>query len=67
MNIDELKKTFNSFICFQLDEPRQILLAKGKSNNYLIIKQLVEISKILNDKNIPHLVDENNNIQLYLE
>jgi len=67
MNVIELKEILNKFVCYQLDEPRQILVVKTKSNNYMIIKQIVEISKILNDKNIPHLVYENNNIQLYLD
>jgi len=42
------------------------LVLQSNSNGYLIIKQIVEISEILHNMNIDHVVYENNDIQLYL-
>jgi len=37
------------------------------SKGYLIIKQMVEISELLHERDIIHVVYENNDIQLYME
>jgi len=64
--MEELEKVLSRFSCFKFENERQLLTVQTEANNYLIIKQLVEISEILSNNDIEHIVYENNDIQLYL-
>ncbi|OUR70332.1 hypothetical protein A9Q76_07730 [Arcobacter sp. 31_11_sub10_T18] len=63
----EIENLIKNYSCFTFDQNRELLILKESSKGYLIIKQTVEISELLHDLNIIHVVYENNNIQLYLD
>lgn len=64
--MNEIKDELNKFTYFKLNKKDATLIAKTNVNNYLIIRQLVEISEILHDKNIPYTVQENNDVKLHI-
>lgn len=64
--MEELEKVLSRFSCFKFENEKQLIAVQTEANNYLIIKQLVEISEILHNYDIEHIVYENNDIQLYL-
>ena len=63
----QVKELIKKFSCFKLDENRELLVLQENSKGYLIIKQMVEISELLHERDIIHVVYENNDIQLYME
>ncbi len=65
--MQEIENLIKNYSCFEFDQNRELLVLKESSKGYLIIKQTVEISELLHDLNIIHVVYENNNIQLYLD
>lgn len=65
--MNELENNLLNFSCYKFEQEKQLLIVQTEANNYLIIKQLVEISEILRNNNIEHIVYENNDIQLYLD
>jgi len=62
--MNELKRLIKKYSYYHLDENKQLIILQEHTNGYLIIKQVVEISQILNDLEISHSVCENNDIQL---
>ncbi len=64
---DKIKSLMNKYSCFRFDESRELLVLQSNTNGYLIIKQIVEISEILHEMDIIHVVYENNDIQLYID
>ena len=65
--MQKIEDLIKNYSCFEFDQNRELLVLKESSKGYLIIKQTVEISELLHDLNIIHVVYENNNIQLYLD
>jgi len=65
--MQEIENLIKKYTCFRFDQSKELLVLQKNSNGYLIIKQTVEISELLHDLNIIHVVYENNNIQLYLD
>ena len=65
--IEKVKELIKKFSCFKLDENKELLVLQENSKGYLIIKQMVEISELLHERDIIHVVYENNDIQLYME
>ena len=62
--MNELKRLIKKYSYYHHDENKQLIILQEHTNGYLIIKQVVEISQILNDLEISHSVCENNDIQL---
>jgi len=65
--MQEIENIIKNYSCFKFDQTKELLVLQENSKGYLIIKQTVEISELLHELNIIHVVYENNNIQLYME
>lgn len=64
--MDEVKVFIKDYSYYSLDEEKKLLVLEKNTYGYLIIKQIVSISQILTDLEIPHIICENNDIQLKL-
>jgi len=65
--MQEIENIIKNYSCFKFDQNKELLVLQENSKGYLIIKQTVEISELLHELKIIHVVYENNNIQLYLD
>lgn len=65
-SIENLQYDLKKFSYFQLNKKNDILIPKENVNNYLIIRQLVEISEFLSQLDISYTVNENNGVKLHI-
>ncbi len=63
----KIKHLMKQYPCYRFDISRELLVLQANAKGSLVIKQIVEISKILDEMDIIHVVYENNDIQLYID